>query len=84
MADGTDLSSSQKTALLEALEEVRTSAVNVERIFLGWELKYTLRKNGGSIRGDIRVIDPSDQQKIFSVIGLKVRRASLASRATCS
>ena len=60
------------SSLLAAVDEMRRSAKNVDKTFLGWRLTYLLRKcPGSSTRGDMMVQDPRDGQKIFSVVGLK-------------
>ena len=71
------LSDQQKEQLLAAIEEMRRATKNVNTVCFGWKLVYTLRKQGGTTRGDMMVIDPADGQKLYSVVSVK-RKLGLA------
>ena len=74
------LSEEQKEHLLQAIEQMRRATKNVNTKCLGWTLCYTLRKQGGSTRGDMMVVDPADGQKLYSVVSVK-RKLGLAGPA---
>ena len=68
-------------AIVRTMEEIRRAGRNANRTFSGWQLSYTVRKDGGYVRGDMCAIDPADGQKIFSVIGMK-RKLGLVAMAS--
>ena len=68
-----------KEQLLAAIDAMRASTKNVTTSCLGWSLTYTLRKQpGSSTRGDMMVIDPSDGQKLFSIVSIKRKLGMIA------
>jgi hypothetical protein len=72
------LNNAQKERLLAAIEEMRRSSRNVNTRCLGWRLEYTLRKNGGTTRGDMMAVDPADGQKLFSIVSVKRKLGMVA------
>ena len=75
------LDDAQKERLLAAIEEMRRSSRNVNMRCLGWHLEYTLRKNGGTTRGDMLAVDPADGQKLFSIVSVKRKLGMIAPAA---
>ena len=75
------LDDAQKERLLAAIEEMRRSSRNVNTRCLGWHLEYTLRKNGGTTRGDMLAVDPADGQKLFSIVSVKRKLGMIAPAA---
>ena len=53
------------------MRKAKQSSQTKTRVVLGWTLTYTLRPPGACSRGDLLIVDPRDEQKIFSVISFK-------------
>ncbi|KAL1521940.1 hypothetical protein AB1Y20_021588 [Prymnesium parvum] len=65
------LSEAQLEQLLTSVNEAKRSSKAVDKTLFGWRIVYTLRGPGSASRGDMMVVDPRDEQKIFSMVGLK-------------
>lgn len=65
------MSEQQVEELITAVETMRRRSTSTDEYVHGWRLIYTLRGGHGSTRGDMTAIDPTDGQKIFSLVGLK-------------
>ena len=66
------LSNEQIDELMEEVRSLKKRARPCNQELHGWRLIYTLRRNTNGVnRGDFCVIDPRDQQKIYSMVGLE-------------
>ena len=73
----------QAMEVISALEQLKASAETASEVCHGWSLSYRMRQPkkgspGPAKAGDFVIIDPRDNRKIFSILGVKRKLGLIA------